>query len=91
MRYIFVLIIGWMLAGCTTDPVLQIKPDQIYKGYPCFDNCESFKIGYEYAISQSFSNLEDCQIADSQQITGCQAGTRENIFENNPENDLRIQ
>ena len=93
MKYFFVIHVSLLVTACTTipDTNIQFNQEQVYKGYPCFDQCEEFKSGYDLAISQKLTSYQSCSNITSAMQSGCKAGVNEYNFENNPESDLRIQ
>lgn len=88
---VIIIILSIILLGCTpSSDIPVINPDQVYLGYPCFDSCQSFRVGYQTAISEGFSNLDQCGSLDDARTAGCRARVQEYIYESNPEGDLRI-
>ena len=73
MPKILLLLLPLILAACTASVAMTIKPDQIYQGYPCGQNCVSFQQGFDTAVKEKFTNSLQCAALPLPQATGCQA------------------
>ncbi len=88
MKYLPLLVlVSLVLGGCASsgqNPAIQ--PSQVYKGYPCFENCDAFKLGYELAEKQALKEMDACSsLADSQHL-GCRARVQEHIIKEREDN-----
>jgi len=73
MRKTLLLFTSLFLAACTVSAVMTIKPDQIYQGYPCGQDCAAFQQGFDTAAKEQFTNTLQCASLPMNQATGCQA------------------
>jgi hypothetical protein len=81
-----------ILSGCTISlQTPNIDSDQVYLGYPCFDDCENFAAGYQQGLKAGFTKPQDCESLNEVVRVGCSAYVNEYEFVNNPEADLKIR
>ena len=75
MRPTFLIAIcGLLLAACQPQPdIPNIQANQTYKGYPCFNECADFQLGYDQATKGKFVEKSQCDNLDTKQQLGCQA------------------
>jgi hypothetical protein len=88
MKYLPLVVLCLILfAGCTSTIVSSdINPTEVYKGYPCFGNCEAFKTGYESADKQALETMESCSNFPSNELLGCEARVQEFIIKKREDN-----
>lgn len=88
MKYLPLLMLTLLLfGGCTNNVVSsEIKPSEIYKGYPCFANCEAFKAGYEAAHKQALKEMNACSSFAKDEYLGCKAQVQEHIIKEREDN-----
>lgn len=88
MKHTLVLVGGiLLLGGCANNVVSsEIKPSEIYKGYPCFANCEAFKAGYELADKQALKEMDACSSFAENEYLGCKARVQEHIIKEREDN-----
>lgn len=67
------------MAGCTSSTPVNLN--NIYNGYPCGNNCDSFKQGYEDAKLQQFTLPEQCDKVDQSRKIGCLSYIQEYSYE----------
>jgi hypothetical protein len=68
-----VLFLSFFLAGCVVVATATIKPNQIYRGYPCGDTCAAFQAGYDQAEATHLTESLQCAVFSLDQAAGCQA------------------
>jgi hypothetical protein len=82
-----VLFLLVLFSGCTSTIVSDdIKNSEIYKGYPCFGNCEAFKTGYELADKQALKTMDACANYATNEELGCRARVQEHIIKEREDN-----
>ena len=88
MKYLPLLILSLVLfGGCMGNTQnSDIKSSEIYKGYPCFGNCEEFQAGYELADKQALERMEACTNFTQSQLLGCKARVQEHIIKEREDN-----
>ena len=75
-KLLTIILSSLFLTACTVATVAVIKPDQIYQGYPCGDNCPSFRKGFDGAQSIGLKDPSSCQ-GNQEEIAGCKASVSE--------------
>ncbi len=88
MKYLPILFLSLMFfGGCTSNTQnSDIKSSEIYKGYPCFGNCQEFKAGYELADKQVLETMDECARFTDSQLLGCRARVQEHIIKQREDN-----
>ena len=88
MKYLPLLFLSLILFGGCMDNTQNsdIKSSEIYKGYPCFGNCEAFKAGYELADKQALKHMDACANFTESQLLGCKARVQEHIIKEREDN-----
>lgn len=88
MKYLPLVVFCLLLFGGCTSSInsSDIKTSEVYKGYPCFGNCEAFKTGYESADKQALETMEACSNFLSDQLLGCEARVQEFIIKKREDN-----
>jgi hypothetical protein len=70
------LLSAFLFSGCIGSAIVipvTINPDQVYLGYPCRDQCEDFKSGYEAAKASMLESTTKCVSKNDAERLGCQA------------------
>ena len=87
MKYLFKLVVmSVFLSACSVAlidiPKDAFAEDQIYQGYPCLDECEAFKRGFDLARKDKIQDVNQCDGSELKEITGCRVYVNEFKFEN---------
>src|SRR5690606_14711840 len=67
-----------LLAGCSaTAPEVSFSQEQLFKGYPCYDYCQEFQLGFERAERRELRDQSTCDFVEEKQNLGCKAFVQE--------------
>lgn len=94
MRYvsqimkIMLVMVTLLLASCGTDTNSQSEyswgsnGEGVYQGYPCQNECEDFKRGYDLALTQGSADKSQCQALSGAEKLGCESFVVDYQYEN---------
>jgi hypothetical protein len=86
-----ILVASILFASCVFSVSQKINPEQIYQGYPCGTNCDSFQAGFNHARQENLQTNLECGAYPLDQATGCQAAVIENLRGQENFTDLTIK
>lgn len=68
------IVLTASLSACSpASAIPEIDSAQTYRGYPCFNQCEAFKQGYDQAQAQRYTSPSACEALADSRRNGCRS------------------
>lgn len=85
---IMLVVVTFLLASCSADTNSQSEyggtsnGEGVYQGYPCQNDCDDFKRGYDLALTQGSVDKSQCQAFSGAEKLGCESFVVDYQYEN---------
>jgi hypothetical protein len=92
-KIINLTLISLLLSGCASSALgrnTPFSPEEMYEGYPCRKECDTFKNGYDGARNRQLKDADLCQGETLSEIAGCRAYIADEEFDQKIYKDLTL-